>query len=356
MMSSVNDRDLRKAKRDLNVAIKDWNGLVSCERFSKEDLRNCKEAVDKVFFKFATVTEDLIKSESNEDDVEELKESLEMFVQLRQSIEREYESLKSDNFLDDVKALLEVQNQEVSDKFNALGERLSSLERKASQKDLSHSDKSLFASSNVVKDSLQPSTSAKLNPSAAKFVPDAGVSFSREVKENSSANQCLDVAGFILRHGLMNDRKFKFDGNPMDYVEFFRHFNSCYLKKISDPDILVSCLLDMLTGKALQSVKGFRQLPSDVALQKILDTLKSRFGNPEQVREAQRNHILSQKKLKDDVNSLSEFLANLNNFKVMNDYLECDNSVSASFMSSVINCLPFRLREMFLDKLAEQIC
>jgi len=98
----------------------------------------------------------------------------------------------------------------------------------------------------------------------------------------------------------MGDRKFKFKGDPIKYVEFIRQFNSCYASKISDPNILLTCLFDMLEGKALQAVQGYRQLPSVDALPKILETLKSCFGNPKRVREALRNPLLGAKKLKDD--------------------------------------------------------
>ena len=90
MSHSVSDREYRKARRDLNLAIKEWNELVSSGEFSKEDLRVRKEAVDKSFLVFSSANKILAESKVDDDDVEELNESLEMFIQIYQSIGREF--------------------------------------------------------------------------------------------------------------------------------------------------------------------------------------------------------------------------------------------------------------------------
>ena len=58
--------------------------------------------------------------------------------------------------------------------------------------------------------------------------------------------------------------------------------------------------------------------------------------------EAFKNKLLGAKKLKDDLECLTDFLFNLN----------CNNSTSCGFMCSLIDVLPLRLRDTFLDKLA----
>ena len=50
-------------------------------------------------------------------------------------------------------------------------------------------------------------------------------------------NQFMDGAGFILRHGLVIHRKFKFTSIPLECVESNRHFSACYSNKISDSDV-----------------------------------------------------------------------------------------------------------------------
>ena len=175
-----------------------------------------------------------------------------------------------------------------------------------------------------------------------------------ELAAAANPNQFLDVAGFILRHGLMGKSTLKFDGNPMQYVEFMRHFNSCYLSKISDADILLSSLFEMLEGKALQAVRGYRHIPSAEALPKVLETLKSRFGNPHRVQEAHRDKLMSTKKLRDDLDSLTEFLSDLNNYKVASDFLSITDRVSPNFIAAVIDRLPLRLRDLFLNQLARR--
>ena len=172
------------------------------------------------------------------------------------------------------------------------------------------------------------------------FVPPSGPAETVSSGNLRGYDISVDVAGFILRHGLLGDRNFKFSGNPVDYVEFTRHYQSCYASKISDPDILMTCLLNMLDGKAAQAVRGYRQLPSSVALPRILEVLKTRIV------------LLGAKKLKDDLVCLTDFLFNLTNFKLMQEHVNRNNSISCGFLCSLIDLLPFRLRDTFLDKLA----
>ena len=54
----------------------------------------------------------------------------------------------------------------------------------------------------------------------------------------------------------------------------------------------MTCLLNMLDEKMAQAVRGSRQLPSSVALPKILKVLKPRCGPPERIQEAFKNKLL----------------------------------------------------------------
>ena len=110
----------------------------------------------------------------------------------------------------------------------------------------------------------------------------------------------------------------------------------------------------MLEGKALQAVRGYRQIPSEIALSKVLDTLKTRFGNPLLVQEAHKEKLLNFKRLKDDADSLSEFLSDLTCYEVVNDYLNLSSVSSSSFLSALIDRLPYRLRDLFMDGLADR--
>ena len=117
---------------------------------------------------------------------------------------------------------------------------------------------------------------------------------------------------------------------------------------------MLTCLFDMLEGKLLQAVKGYRQIPSAIALSKVLDIMKARFGNPLLVQEAHKEKLLNSKRLKDDADSLSEFLSNLTCCEVVNDYLNLSSVISSSFLSALIDRLPYRLRDLFMDGLADR--
>ena len=117
---------------------------------------------------------------------------------------------------------------------------------------------------------------------------------------------------------------------------------------------MLTCLFDMLEGKLLQAVKGYRQIPSAIALSKVLDIMKARFGNPLLVQEAHKEKLLNSKRLKDDADSLSEFLSDLTCSEVVNDYLNLSSVISSSFLSALIDRLPYRLRDLFMDGLADR--
>ena len=63
---------------------------------------------------------------------------------------------------------------------------------------------------------------------------------------------------------------------------------------------------------------------------------------------------MSTKKLRDDLDSLTEFLSDLNNYKVTSDFLSISDRVSPNFIAAVIDRLPLRLRDLFLDQLARR--
>ena len=110
----------------------------------------------------------------------------------------------------------------------------------------------------------------------------------------------------------------------------------------------------MLEGKALQAVRGYRKIPGEIALLKVFDTLKTRVGNPLLVQEAYKEKLLNSKRLKDDADSSSEFLSDLTCYEVVNDYLNLSREISSSFLSALINRLPYRLRDLFMDGLADR--
>ena len=70
----------------------------------------------------------------------------------------------------------------------------------------------------------------------------------------------------------------------------------------------------MLEGKALTAVRGYKFLPSEDALPKVIQTLEIIFGNPQKIMNLQRDKLLHTKLLRDNVHSLSDFLADLNIF------------------------------------------
>ena len=94
----------------------------------------------------------------------------------------------------------------------------------------------------------------------------------------------MDVAGFILRHGLLGDQNFKLNENPVDYMEFTMHYQKCCASKIFDADILMTCLLNMLGRKATQAVKlWLPPVAKFCTLPKILEVLKTKFGLPQRI-------------------------------------------------------------------------
>ena len=286
---------------------------------------------------------------------------------------REYDSLNSNFKFREIKELFGVQNSVICERLDGVCEKISLIEKRVkdveSNSKPKHTEHDLLSSlpgpSKVVAqfskfpipdvdvDQIgQPSFCSGLNPLSKDFVPPSGPAETVSSGNLRGYDTSVDVAGFILRHSLLGDRNFRFSGNPVDYVEFTRHYQSCYASKIYDPDILMTCLLNMLEGKAAQAVRGYRQLPSSVALPKILEVLKTRFGQPERIQEAFKNKLLGAKKLKDDLECLTDFLFNLTNFKLMQEHVNRNNSISCGFMCSLIDLLPFRLRDTFLDKLA----
>ena len=67
----------------------------------------------------------------------------------------------------------------------------------------------------------------ELNPLAKEFtqfasIPSTSKSVPPVIKISEQQNQqYLYVVSFILRHGLTSDSKFKFNGEPLNYIEFF---------------------------------------------------------------------------------------------------------------------------------------
>ena len=348
----IKKRDFRKTKRNLKKTIDGRSNLVSSPDFSIEELGSLKKEIDLLVVLFMKEGNDLIEEEKNGEEIEDTKEILETFGQIYQTLIREYDALKDSSSIKSIQSVLDTQNEKVLERLNEFSGQISALESRIDRIELSPKDTPLFLKDVTL-------TKPKLDPQAKEFDPyvqsvPSTSKLAPEVVRAEPQNQYLDVAGFILRHGLISDRKFKFHGDPINYVEFVRHFNTCYADKISDPDILLTCLFDLLEGKALQAVKGYRLIPSADALPKVLETLKSRFGNPRRVQEAMRDKLMSSKRLKDDVDCLSEFLSDLNYYKVTSEYLSVSDIVSPRFVANVIERLPFRLRDLFLDQLASR--
>jgi len=386
--ASSTERSFRSAKRDLRKVLGVWSKSVSSDDVSREELSELKGEADLCFLAFVKEGDEMLKAKEGSDEMEDLKETLGDIDQNYHALVREFNSINSRFGLKEFKTALDLQNQTISERLDNFSGTISNLEKRVNSIETSDSitlkgskldpstkeflpSRTLFSGSDFPCSSKQTSalptreqTQAPLKDTAPpcssnQFTSQPGlfsVPATKELRSDSnlsSSSQFMDVAGFILRHGL-NSNNFKFDGNPMEYVAFIRHFNSCYASKISDSDILFTCLFDMLEGRALQAVKGFRQIPSTVALPKVLDTLKTRFGNPRRVQEAMRDKLMSTKRLKDDLDCLAEFLSDLNNYKVTSEYLSVSDFVSPNFISAVIERLPFRLRDLFLDQLAHR--
>jgi len=64
--------------------------------------------------------------------------------------------------------------------------------------------------------------------------------------------------------------------------------------------------------------------------------------------------LMASKRQRDDVDSLAKFMADLNSYKVVNEYLELNGRVSSNFVSAVIDRLTYWLYVLFLDQLADQ--
>ena len=59
-----------------------------------------------------------------------------------------------------------------------------------------------------------------------------------------------------------------------NYVEFIRHFNTSYVTMISDLDSPLTCLFNMQEGNTIQAVSGYRQITTEGAPPKVLETVK----------------------------------------------------------------------------------
>ena len=353
IFKSMDKRNFRKAKRDLRKTIGEWTELCSSSEAPEEQFKDLKKEIDLLFLTFSTEGEALFLESEVSEEKEEIRETIDDFTQIYQNFVRDFDGLDDKFNLRNIQKSLEIQNKTVLEQLNNFSDtilglrvRMDSIKEKTKRvctKEDFLREQPRSQLNPLVKE-FPPSKSSQLNlnPSSSSkqgqisvplttesridkgdFVPfdekqgmfsiPSTTQSHAELAAAANPNQFLDVAGFILRHGLMGKSTLKFDGNPMQYVEFMRHFNSCYLSKISDADILLSSLFEMLEGKALQAVRGYRHIPSAEALPKVLETLKSRFGNPHRVQEAHRDKLMSTKKLRDDLDSLTDFLSDLNN-------------------------------------------
>ena len=252
--SSSSERNFRKAKRDFRSAVDQWATAVSKGEVSADELRAIKE-VEQYFETFAAAPRAVKDSKTDPDKVEDLKECFKTFEQVFNSVVREYDSLNSNFKLREIKELFGVQNSVMCERLDGVCEKISSIEKRVkdveSNSKPKHSEHDLLSSlpgpSKVVPqfsrfsipdvdvDQIgQPFFCSGLNPLSKDFVPPSGPAETVSSGNLRGYNTSVDVAGFILRHGLLGDRNFKFSGNPVDYVEFTRHYQSCYASKISN--------------------------------------------------------------------------------------------------------------------------
>ncbi|XP_044760787.1 uncharacterized protein LOC123318236 [Coccinella septempunctata] len=98
-----------------------------------------------------------------------------------------------------------------------------------------------------------------------------------------------NCCGDVLTHKNISDRDFPyFDGNRQDWPIFIRHFrNVISLCKYTDVEIVLK-LRNCLKGAAKHAVSGL-MLTNDV--EKIMHTLETRFGRPDQIIEMMLNKI-----------------------------------------------------------------
>ena len=76
-----------------------------------------------------------------------------------------------------------------------------------------------------------------------------------------------DLATYVVKHSIVNEKKCKFDGSPVHYVEFATYLKNCCCASITDPVLLYSNLLELLTVDAYDAVTSTRYLPVSQALE-----------------------------------------------------------------------------------------
>ena len=81
---------------------------------------------------------------------------------------------------------------------------------------------------------------------------------------------------------------------------------------INDRNVLFIRLLDMLEGPAKQAVQFCRYERGDRSLDRALCIPKERFGRPELIKEAHERNLKEGRPIKDNFESLSDFLYGFN--------------------------------------------
>ena len=238
-MSDI-ERSFRKSRRDFRKAMDEWSGIVSSGNYSLEELGNLKKDIDLLFVLFMKEGKELIEEKEDQFEIENLKENLETFSQIYQTLIREFDSLNDKSSLKSIELVLDQQNHQVLERLNKFSSQISNLESRIESIE--------FSSKDISRKETPFNPKPELNPQAKEFSQFSSIPYTSKnippvATKHDPQNQYLDEAGFILRHGLTSDRKFKFNGEPLNYVEFIRHFNTCYVKKISDPDVLSVCLI-----------------------------------------------------------------------------------------------------------------
>ena len=258
-----------------------------------ENFKAAKEELDRLFDTFAAEAGSLKEITGNEE-LKDLEDSIESMTLSCQTLVQDFEARSTNKNSLDVRSLIKRQNSLMTEKLDGMFTRLSEMEKQVEQMNLGSTPSSTPNATSLKKvvpgssisgqqrDSV-PSKSAycTLNPNSQEFFISAGALPPYSSICSAGNKTQLDVAGFILSYELMGDHKFTFKGDPIEYVEYIRHFNSCYASKISDPDILITCLFDMLDCKALHAMQGYRQLPGQDALQdasKMLSEIQKEFA------------------------------------------------------------------------------
>ena len=90
-----------------------------------------------------------------------------------------------------------------------------------------------------------------------------------------SAKELVDALS--APHGTLT----KFDGDPLQYLNFVNSFKECVEDKIKDPGVCLTSLIEYTSGVAHEAIKMCAAIGGAGGLDKAKSILKSRFGTSE---------------------------------------------------------------------------